>query len=209
MYDQKKDGKESLEVEMFTTGTIPEGRRVFFIDNVISTGTTYNEAIKHIPNMIPLAYALTDNAKLSFDGQNYHVGKEPEKITPMNVYSFSPFGYEGAIVNIETDLRRGIPAVDIIGIADSQVKETRERVRAAFANSGLTFPQERVLISASPADLKKENPMDLAIATSILSHTENFMSEQCLVLGELELSGNIRLWFRKAGQSDASGGCFI
>ena len=192
MYDQKKEEKESLEVEMFTTGTIPEGRRVFFIDNVISTGTTYNEAIKHIPNMIPLAYALTDNAKLSFDGQNYHVGKEPEKITPMNVYSFSPFGYEGAIVSIETDLRRGIPAVDIIGIADSQVKETRERVIAAFANSGLTFPQERVLISASPADLKKENPMDLAIATSILSHTENFMTEQCLVLGELELSGNIR-----------------
>lgn len=192
MYDQKKEGKESLEVEMFTTETVPEGKRVFFVDNVISTGTTYNEAIKHIPNMIPLPYALTANAHITFDGMNYTVGEPKERKEPMKVYSYTPFGYEGSIVTIETDLRRGIPAVDIVGISDSQVKETRERIRAAFSNAGLNFPAERVLISASPADIKKENPLDLAVATSILAQNENFIDEPCLVLGELELSGNIR-----------------
>ena len=72
------------------------------------------------------------------------------------IYSFSPFGYEGAIVNVETDLRRGIPATDLVGLADSAVKESRERMQTAIKNSGYNYPSERVLISLSPADLKKE-----------------------------------------------------
>ena len=74
----------------------------------------------------------------------------------MNILSFSPFGYEGAMVTIEVDLRRGIPAVDIVGLADNAVKESRERMKSAIINSGFEFPKERVLISLSPADLKKE-----------------------------------------------------
>ena len=116
--------------------------------------------------------------------------KEPKEL---NVYTFSPFGYEGAIVQVETDLRRGIPAYDIVGISDGTVKETRERIRYAFSNSGLEFPAERVLQSLSPADLKKDSPLDLSMALSILGKTQNYpIDEPVLALGELELSGGIR-----------------
>lgn len=117
----------------------------------------------------------------------------------MNIYSFSPFGYEGALVNVEVDLRRGIPAVDIVGLADSAVKESRERMQAAIRNSGFDFPLERVLISLSPADLKKEGAgFDLPIALAVLEANAegkgetDFISESVLVMGELELSGHIR-----------------
>ena len=80
------------------------------------------------------------------------------------ICSFSPFGYEGSLVVVEVDLRRGIPAVDIVGFADSCVKDTRERVRNAIQNSSLEFPSGRALISLSPADLKKNIPFDLPIA---------------------------------------------
>lgn len=113
---------------------------------------------------------------------------EAEKL---KVFSFSPFGYEGAIVNIETNLRYGIPAVDIVGITDSAVKESRETILSAFRNSGLEFPDERVLMSASPADLKKENPMELAMALSVIAEKENLEGKPILALGKLEPSGEI------------------
>ena len=73
----------------------------------------------------------------------------------MQIYCFSPFGYEGSLVSVEVDLRRGIPAVDIVGLADGAVKESRERMRSAITNSGFQFPPERVLINLSPADFCK------------------------------------------------------
>lgn len=88
----------------------------------------------------------------------------------MQIFCFSPFGYEGSLVSVEVDLRRGIPAVDIVGLADGAVKESRERMRSAIRNSGFEFPPERVLISLSPADLKKEGAgFDLAIALAVLA----------------------------------------
>lgn len=106
------------------------------------------------------------------------------------IYSFSNWGYEGSLITVEVDLRRGIPATDIVGLADSAVKETRERVQIAIRNSGLEYPSERVLISLSPADLRKEGSgFDLPIALGILQ--KNF-TENVLVMGELELSGAIR-----------------
>ncbi|MCR4733555.1 MAG: YifB family Mg chelatase-like AAA ATPase [Treponema sp.] len=117
----------------------------------------------------------------------------------MMIYSFSPFGYEGALVTVEVDLRRGIPAVDVVGLADGAVRESRERVQVAVRNSGFDFPMERVLISLSPADLKKEGAgFDLPIALAVLvANAEalgesGFIKEPILVMGELELSGKIR-----------------
>lgn len=111
----------------------------------------------------------------------------------MQVYSFAPFGYEGSLVNVEVDLRRGIPAVDIVGLADSMVKEARERIRSAFSNSGIDFPTERVLISLSPCDLRKDCCMDVAIAAGIITQQVKACTEEpVLALGELELSGHIR-----------------
>ena len=108
----------------------------------------------------------------------------------MAIYSFSPFGYDGSIISVEVDLRHGIPATDIVGLADGYVKECRERIQCAIRRSGLEYPGERVLISLSPTDLKKEGAgFDLPIALGILQ--KNF-TENVLVMGELELSGAIR-----------------
>lgn len=117
----------------------------------------------------------------------------------MQIFSFSPFGYEGALVSVEVDLRRGIPAVDLVGLADGAVKESRDRMAAAIRNSGFEFPPERVLISLSPADLKKEGAgFDLPIALGVLAAgaqsngDSGFINDSILVMGELELSGKIR-----------------
>ena len=112
----------------------------------------------------------------------------------MKIFCFSPFGYEGSLVTVEVDLRRGIPAVDLVGLADGAVKESRERMKSAIRNSGFEFPPERVLISLSPADLKKEGAgFDLAIALAVLSeHKQLSQTEEILVMGELELNGKVR-----------------
>ena len=115
----------------------------------------------------------------------------------MKIFSFSPFGYEGAVVSVDVDLRRGIPAVDVVGLADNAVKESRERMRSAILNSGYEFPKERVLISLSPADMRKEGAgFDLPIAVAVLhASTAQKMpdtADNVLVMGELDLSGNVR-----------------
>ncbi|MCR5606786.1 MAG: YifB family Mg chelatase-like AAA ATPase [Treponema sp.] len=121
----------------------------------------------------------------------------------MHIFSFSPFGYEGSLVSVEVDLRRGIPAIDLVGLADGAVKESRERMRSAIRNSGLEFPSERVLISLSPADLKKEGAgFDLAIALAVLDaklhldkkddEEEKIEINEMLVMGELDLAGNVK-----------------
>ena len=115
----------------------------------------------------------------------------------MEIVSFSRFGYDGEIVKIETDLRKGIPATEIVGLPDGAVRESRERVKAAIINSGFEFPKERILINLSPADLKKEgSAFDLAIALSVLSAKEAPQGGEAggavMVLGELELSGAVR-----------------
>ena len=118
---------------------------------------------------------------------------ETEELPNRNILSFEPFGYEGAVVTIETDLRRGIPAYDIVGLADNRVKEAREVIKAAFKNSGFELPAERILQSLSPADLRKDGYIEtLAMAASILNEQNNYKGEPVLVLGDLELSGKVR-----------------
>lgn len=110
------------------------------------------------------------------------------------IYSFEPFGYEGSLVDVEADIRDGIPAVDIVGIADSAVRESRERIRAAIKNSGFEFPQKRVLLSLSPADLRKNSAIhDLPIALAVLcSAYRKEPTEKTIALGEVGLDGNLR-----------------
>ena len=115
----------------------------------------------------------------------------------MEIVSFARLGYEGEIIKVEADLRRGIPAIDIVGLPDGAVKEARERMRAAIRNSGLDFPKERILINLCPADLKKEgSSFDLPIALAVLASAEQAdMSDSnstMMILGELELSGRVR-----------------
>ncbi len=188
------DDKEGQGAGIFTE---TDGKPSFYIgDNFVKQLKENNE---HSQNVIAAYKELYETASkyiLGVEKPSFVYEKENElnkPSEPLRVYTFSPFGYEGSIVQVETDLRRGIPAYDIVGIADSAVKETRERIRAAFANSGLEFPAERVLQSLSPADLRKDSPMDLSMALGILGQTKQYpVNEPVLALGELELSGRIR-----------------
>ena len=65
----------------------------------------------------------------------------------MEIYAHEPSGYEGFLVRVEVDIRRGIPGMDLVGLAAAAVRESRERVRAAIRNSGFLFPQDRLLIN--------------------------------------------------------------
>jgi magnesium chelatase family protein len=112
----------------------------------------------------------------------------------MHVSSYAPYGTDGIVVRVEVDIRRGIPGVDMSGLADGAVREARERVRAAFRNSGFAFPQDRVLVNLAPAGVRKEGAaLDLPIALAILAASgQAALSADCMALGELELSGRIR-----------------
>ncbi|MDR1353823.1 MAG: ATP-binding protein, partial [Treponema sp.] len=114
--------------------------------------------------------------------------------------AYSPYGADGIIIRVEADIRRGIPGVDITGLAEGAVREARERVRAAFRNSGFSFPQDRVLINLAPAGVRKDGAaLDLPIALAVMLAAEDIASppdcenqESVMVLGELELSGRLR-----------------
>ena len=112
----------------------------------------------------------------------------------MSVMAYMPYGAGGIIIRVETDIRRGIPGVDITGLAEGAVREARDLVRAAFRNSGFSFPLDRILINLAPAGLKKDGAaLDLPIALSVMAAAGIVpVSGDLLVMGELELSGRIR-----------------
>lgn len=104
-------------------------------------------------------------------------------------------GLNGNIVEVETDLARGLPVFNIVGLPDTSIKESKERVRAAIKNSGYEFPLSRITINLAPAHLKKEgSQMDLAIAIGILK-SSGVVAEKnidnTVFIGELSLEGKI------------------
>ncbi|MDD5730090.1 MAG: YifB family Mg chelatase-like AAA ATPase [Candidatus Omnitrophica bacterium] len=112
------------------------------------------------------------------------------------VSSFSLWGIEAYPVEIEVDVSHGLPAVTIVGLADTAVKESKERVKSALKNSGFTWPAERITISLAPSNIRKEGTaFDLAIALGILAATEQLNSgnlKDYHILGELSLDGSLR-----------------
>ncbi|MCU0495783.1 MAG: YifB family Mg chelatase-like AAA ATPase [Anaerolineae bacterium] len=107
-------------------------------------------------------------------------------------------GLEGRIIEVQVDFnpRAALPTFSIVGLPDSAVRESRERVRAAIKNSGLQFPNKSYVVNLSPADLPKYGPVyDLAIAVGVLAVTDQIplnKIENALFLGELSLDGSIR-----------------
>ena len=86
------------------------------------------------------------------------------------VFSFTLIGIEAHPIEIEIDIQKGLPAVNIVGLPDNAVKESRERVKSAIKNAGFTFPGDRITVNLAPADIKKEGSLfDLPIALGILS----------------------------------------
>ncbi len=113
----------------------------------------------------------------------------------MKIYSHSSIGYEGELIEIETDIKKGIPGIDIVGLAGSEIKESRERVKSAIKNSNFNFPKDRILINLAPAGIKKlGTALDLSIAIGIIKiqGNKNNKNLEILILGELQLDGKIR-----------------
>ncbi|MDR2159297.1 MAG: YifB family Mg chelatase-like AAA ATPase [Treponema sp.] len=112
----------------------------------------------------------------------------------MPVSAYAPYGAGGIIIRVESDIRRGIPGIDITGLAEGAVREARERVRASFRNSGFHFPQDRLLINLAPAGVRKDGAaLDLPIALSVMVAAGIVPApENVMVMGELELSGRVR-----------------
>ncbi len=114
------------------------------------------------------------------------------------VLSGGLIGVEGFLVEVQVDISSGLPAIDLAGLPDSAVKESRERVRSAIKNSGFSFPAKRILINLAPADTRKMGPSyDLPIALGILCCTEEVVVpaaalKDTLFLGELSLDGSVR-----------------
>jgi len=112
----------------------------------------------------------------------------------MYVLAYAPLGADGIIIRVEVDIRRGIPGIDITGLAEGAVREARERVRVSFRNSGFSFPHDRILINLAPAGVRKEGAsLDLPIAISVMAAAGMVpVPDNLMVLGELELSGRLR-----------------
>ncbi|PMP97477.1 MAG: magnesium chelatase [Thermodesulfobacterium geofontis] len=105
-------------------------------------------------------------------------------------------GIEAFPVEVEVDFGLGLPGITIVGLPDSSIKESRERIRSALKNSGFQFPMKKITINLAPADLKKEGSgFDLAIAVALLSGIEivpkNVLNKKAF-LGELALDGRIK-----------------
>jgi magnesium chelatase family protein len=111
------------------------------------------------------------------------------------VTSCAVVGLDAALIEVEVDMGRGLPSITIVGLPDAAVQESRERVRAAIRNTGLSFPQSRLTINLAPADLRKEGPAyDLPIAVGILLATEQVGADlsSAGLVGELSLDGSVR-----------------
>lgn len=112
------------------------------------------------------------------------------------VYSRAPLGIQAPLVTVETHLLPGLPAFSIVGLPETTVKESKERVRSAIINSHFEFPTHRITVNLAPADLPKEGGrFDLPIALGILAASaqlpKNNLNEYEFV-GELALSGELR-----------------
>ena len=105
-------------------------------------------------------------------------------------------GISGYIVNVEVDISQGLPSFDIVGLPDSSIRESKERVRSAIKNSNIEFPIKKITINLAPASTKKEGPsFDLPIAVGILNSIgilNNTHTSDKFFCGELSLDGCIK-----------------
>jgi len=112
------------------------------------------------------------------------------------VLSASLHGIEATLVHVEVDVASGLPTFTTVGLPDSTVRESRDRVRAAIRNSGFDFPMDRITVNLAPADVRKEGAsFDLPIALGVLSAiglVKGAPFRSFVVVGELALDGGIR-----------------
>jgi magnesium chelatase family protein len=111
-------------------------------------------------------------------------------------HTFTIDGLRTRHVIVEVDVRRGLPAFTIVGLADAAVREARERVRAAILNSGYEFPARRITANLAPGDVPKAGAaLDLALACAVLAASGQIAAERLgrfALFGELALDGRVR-----------------
>ena len=112
------------------------------------------------------------------------------------VYTRANLGVDAPLVTIEVHLSNGLPAFNLVGLPETTVKESRDRVRSALINADFEFPAKRITVNMAPADLPKGGSrLDLAIAIGIIAASEQLKRvdlTQYEFIGELALSGNLR-----------------
>lgn len=114
------------------------------------------------------------------------------------VFSFSIFGVDGYVVEVETDIIHGLPSVSIVGLGDAAVKEAKERLVSAIKTAGFEFPMFKLVINLAPSDMKKRGThFDLAMAIGILSRSNQIKVHPDSLklfgfIGELSLNAEIR-----------------
>jgi magnesium chelatase family protein len=112
------------------------------------------------------------------------------------VFSCAVIGLDGVVVEVEVDTGLGLPGMTIVGLPDTAVQESRERVQAAVKNAGIEFPRKRIIVNLAPASVRKEGPAyDLPIALGVLVMMGRLPQSACdeaLVVGELSLDGSVR-----------------
>src|SRR5262249_36588051 len=110
--------------------------------------------------------------------------------------TFTIEGLQTHRVTVEVDIRSGLPAFAIVGLADAAVREARQRVQAAILNSGYQFPASRITANLAPGDVPKVGPaLDLALACAVLAASGQLPPERLeshALFGELALSGEVR-----------------
>lgn len=109
--------------------------------------------------------------------------------------SFGINGMDGYEVEIEASMQSGLPAFDMVGLPDTAVRESRDRVKSALKNCGFKFPSAHITLNLAPADIKKEGPIyDLPIMVTLLKLTGQILTDisDCAFIGELSLSGEAR-----------------
>ncbi|MDZ7963841.1 MAG: YifB family Mg chelatase-like AAA ATPase [Nostoc sp. DedSLP03] len=112
------------------------------------------------------------------------------------VWSASIVGIDAVKVGVEVDVSGGLPGIIVLGLPDSAIQESRERVKATLKNTGFAFPMRKIVINLTPADLRKEGPcFDLPISVGILAASEQVSADllgDYLFLGEVSLDGSLR-----------------
>lgn len=111
------------------------------------------------------------------------------------VNSLGLFGLNAFIVDVEIETSRGVPAFDIVGLADTVVKESRERIRSALRSCNIAFPLAKIIVNLAPADTKKSGSVhDLGILVSLLKVTGIIPDDinDCAFIGEVSLNGDVR-----------------
>ncbi|WP_272993451.1 magnesium chelatase domain-containing protein, partial [Porticoccus hydrocarbonoclasticus] len=112
------------------------------------------------------------------------------------VHTRAKYGIDAPAVTVEVHLSNGLPGLSIVGMPETAVKESKDRVRSALLNTHFDFPARRITINLAPADLPKEGGrFDLAIALGVLAASAQIPADQLdqyEVIGELALSGDLR-----------------